>query len=212
MKIIANGPEYSSERVIAVRRTVEENPCGKRKRKGKRWRAAYSGARRSSAFQIGRPSQDFHAALRCTRPLLAGVACLTDGIQYDGISVVDRCATELCRASLERKSRRLSASDRLRHAAEEEALIFSSELTNGPDSVQRLSKDPDRRFEKDDERTYLADSGELLDAYPPQESRRRGWRRFEKKGGVSIGKDRLLVGTDVLVARATSTVRARREV
>lgn len=61
-------------------------------------------------------------------------------------------------------------------------------------------------------RTYLADSGELLDAYPPQESRWRGWRRFEKKGGVSIGKDRLLVGTDVLVARATSTVRARREV
>lgn len=86
---------------------MEENPCGKRKRKGKRWRAAYSGARRSSAFQIGRPSQDFHAALRCTRPLPSpfpgtGVACLTDGIQYDGISVVDRrpAGAEFARAEV----------------------------------------------------------------------------------------------------------------
>lgn len=131
---------------------MEENPCGKRKRKGKRWRAAYSGARRSSAFQIGRPSQDFHAALRCTRPLPSpsptGVACLTDGIQYDGISVVDRRPTcaELARAEA-------LPAFRLEPTRGTSA-IFSPELTNGPDSFQRTRDrfPPIRKVDlKDDE-------------------------------------------------------------
>lgn len=87
MKIIANGPEYSSGRVIAVRRTVyavEENPCGKRKRKGKRWARGLE--RRETLIcisNLGRPSQDFHAALRCTRPLRSRVSPLeSDTMEY----------------------------------------------------------------------------------------------------------------------------------